>query len=135
MDSIELSEQSSASVNPQQPPVTVLRTVARIQEKFIEELCRAGLKGWEDKIRLPLVNQEFRIDPYDQSKAFFGEWRHAEGRRIGTLMIHGSGQVFAEFDILLPHPKDSRWFIEAVTAWGDTQALKAELRLLPTLGE
>jgi len=32
-----------------------------------------------------------------------------------------------------PHPKDERWFVEAVNAWGKNDTVKAELRLLPAV--
>jgi hypothetical protein len=76
---------------------------------------------------------ELREDPFDHSIASYVEWRGAHGELLGSILLTGDGQVYAEFDLLLPHPGKPRWVIEAVTAWGRPGALKSELRLLPAL--
>lgn len=83
----------------------------------------------------PPHHSELRWDGYDQSHALFMEWRSASGGYLGNLVVHGNGQSYAEFDVLVPHPRQSQWFVEAVTVWGVQGALKSELRLLPALGE
>ncbi|MEA3640402.1 MAG: hypothetical protein VBE63_10700 [Lamprobacter sp.] len=57
-------------------------------------------------------------DPADGTESLVGEWRNAQGHRLGMLVCHASGHCFAEHDILRAHPHDPRWFVEAVEAWG-----------------
>ncbi|MOA23943.1 hypothetical protein D3C78_1445970 [compost metagenome] len=82
----------------------------------------------------PHSHSELRVDPYDQSQALYAEWRAPSGGYQGSILVHGDGQAYAEFDLLLPHPRQPSWVIEAATAWGRRGALKSELRLLPALG-
>lgn len=81
----------------------------------------------------PPSHAELREDPFDHSQALHAEWRTPGGGLLGSILVNGDGQTFAEFDVLLPHPAKPRWVIEAVTAWGPCGALKSELRLLPAL--
>lgn len=83
----------------------------------------------------PGSHAELREDPFDHSQSLYIEWRTAAGQYQGNVTIHGGDQVFAEFDVLQPHPKKPRWFVEAATAWGLPGALKSELRLLSALEE
>ncbi|SMF28659.1 hypothetical protein SAMN02745866_01841 [Alteromonadaceae bacterium Bs31] len=73
-----------------------------------------------------------KSDPFDASESLFGEWRE-NNSLLGSVVIHENGNAFAELDILIPHPLKKAWFIEAVTAWGTRENIKAELRLLPSL--
>ncbi|MCQ4346750.1 hypothetical protein NGA35_04755 [Pseudomonas stutzeri] len=96
-------------------------------------LVRAGL----DPLALagtPPTRSELREDPFDHSRALYVEWRDAGGALQGSLVLHAGGQVFAEFDVLRPHPHKPLWLVEAVTVWGRAGALSSELRLLPALG-
>lgn len=81
----------------------------------------------------PGSRSELREDPFDHSQALYAEWRTPGGALLGSVLVNGDGQAFAEFDVLLPHPRRPAWVIEAVTAWGRVGALKSELRLLPAL--
>lgn len=96
-------------------------------------LVRAGLDPLAPA-GTPPTRSELREDPYDRSQALYAEWRDAGGALLGSLLVHADGQAFAEFDVLLAHPRRPQWVIEAVTAWGRVGALKSELRLLPALG-
>ena len=92
--------------------------------------------GIEDGLAVagtPHSHGELREDPYDHSQTLYAEWRSERGGYLGSILVHGDGQAFAEFDVLLPHPRKPRWVIEAATAWGRGGALKSELRLLPAL--
>lgn len=118
--------------NPQEQ--AALAKLTLIQSALIAELEKRGLGHLQDRIPAELSSHKMETDPYDGSQTFSGEWRSDGGARIGNVLIHQGGQVFAEFDILVPHPTDEKWFVEAVTAWGNADQLKAELRLLPALG-
>lgn len=74
-------------------------------------------------------------DPYSGEESVEGIWRDDDGQRIGMILFHTGGSFFSEYDVSRPHPSDERWFVEAVTAWGDSDTVKAEARLLPALIE
>lgn len=80
-----------------------------------------------------LSRYELRRDTFDDSESFYGEWRSANAQLQGTVLIHANGQVYAEFDVLKPHPTNQLWFVEAVTAWGRNKTLKSELKIMPAL--
>jgi len=58
-------------------------------------------------------------------------WLNERGAKLGSATIHTDGSFFAEYDIIRPHPRRARWFIEAVSVWGRNDLLKSEARLLP----
>ena len=70
-------------------------------------------------------------DPSDGSHSLVGEWRDQRGNRCGQLSFHADGSFFVEQDVVRPHPRQRRWFVEAVTAWGRNGQIKSEARLLP----
>lgn len=107
---------------------------AEIWQALRHELTRKGLSDVLETEPRPLVATQLRRDPYDGTDAVYGEWRDPNGRLLGNLILHADGKVFAELDVMRPHPTDTRWFVEGVTAWGNPGALKAELKLLPALG-
>ena len=72
-------------------------------------------------------------DPADGGEVLTATWRNGRGERFGEVVFNGDGSFFAEYDVVCPHPRDRRWFVEAVTAWGRAGAVHAELRLLPAL--
>ena len=74
---------------------------------------------------------ELSNDPASGEDSLVGVWRDAHGRKRGTLLIHADGSFFAEFDVIREHPRDGRWFVEAVTAWGRGAIIRSEPRLLP----
>lgn len=98
------------------------------------QLIKAGFS----ELSLGAANEfglrELRHDPYDGSAALYSEWRGRDGRRIGSALIRADGHVYAELDVIKPHPADERWFVEGVSAWGTGSRLKTELKLLPALG-
>lgn len=69
-------------------------------------------------------------DPADGSECLSGSWLNKAGYRIGTFQLNGDGSFFAEHDVVLPHPSDKRWFVEAVTAWGKDSKIITEPRLI-----
>lgn len=78
-------------------------------------------------------------DPASGHDSLLGEWQDSNGHRIGMFVFHGDGSCFGEYDIVRAHPRDARWFVEAVEAWAsapdgpDQGAVCAELRLLAAL--
>jgi hypothetical protein len=72
------------------------------------------------------------IDPENQLPGYEGIWRNSRNERCGSLIFNTDGSFYAEYDLFLPHPKDQRWFIEMVTAWGRDTLTHAELQLIPS---
>ncbi len=75
----------------------------------------------------------FRLerDPSSGEHSLIGEWRDQRGQKLGSLAFHADGSFFAEQDVIRSHPTKPRWLIEAVTAWGRGDLIRAEPRLLP----
>ena len=72
-------------------------------------------------------------DPASGEDSLMGEWRDGRGQKKGGLVFHPDGSFFVEYDVVRVHPKDPRWFVEAVNAWGRDPEIRAEPRLLPAL--
>lgn len=107
--------------------------IDQVRDALRGELARHGIMQALSAVPQQLQHAELRTDPFDDSQSFYGEWRDPHSRMLGNLTAHASGEFFAEYDVLCVHPTDRRWFVEAVTAWGRTGVIKAELRLLPAL--
>ncbi|TGD75122.1 hypothetical protein E4634_03690 [Mangrovimicrobium sediminis] len=110
-------------------------TIAALRSTLVGEMQRFGFDDLAEALGERLVNPELRKDSFDGSVSLFAEWRTPSGALLGYLLIHGGGQVYAEFDVLRPHPSRAQWVIEAMTAWGQADNIKAEPRLLPALGD
>ncbi|SEP76740.1 hypothetical protein SAMN04244573_00401 [Azotobacter beijerinckii] len=106
---------------------------AELWQVLADSLRAAGLDQGLAVSGMPHTRGELREDSYDRSQSLYVEWRTPGGGYLGSVLVHGDGQAFAEFDVLLPHPRKPQWVIEAATAWGYRGALKSELRLLPAL--
>lgn len=113
------------------------------EQPHIDALCsqlraecqRLGFEQAALAIEAPLVNAELRKDTFDGSQSLYAEWRTPAGALLGYVLIHAGGQIYAEYDIIKPHPTRTQWMVEAITAWGTGLEVKAEARLLPAPGE
>lgn len=110
-------------------------TIECLREKLKAEFERYGFAELAKAVDDPLVNPELRKDSFDGNQSLYAEWRTPSGALLGYLLIHGTGQSYAQFDVLKPHPSKPQWVIEAFTAWGSGTDIKAEPQLLPALGE
>ena len=54
----------------------------------------------------------------------------AQGKALGQIQFNSDDSFYAEYDVLQYHPRDPRWFVEAVVAWGRGDAVKSEPKLL-----
>ncbi|SFQ08235.1 hypothetical protein SAMN05216229_11111 [Geopseudomonas sagittaria] len=107
---------------------------AEVWQTLAASLQAAGIEQGVAMAGTPHSRAELREDSYARSHSLYAEWRSARGAYQGSILVHGDGLAFAEFDVLLAHPRKPNWVIEAVTAWGRSGAVKSELRLLPALG-
>ena len=105
-----------------------------IWDAFFVSLNKAGFADLQLGKADEFGARELRKDPFDGSEALYSEWRGLDGRRIGNALIRADGNLYAELDVIQPHPTDQRWFVEGVSAWGSKGAIKTELKLLPALG-
>lgn len=48
------------------------------------------------------------------------------GARYGTVSFFPDGRVFAEYQVLLPHPTRQDAYVEAVQVWGTPDALRGD---------
>lgn len=69
-----------------------------------------------------------QTDPYSGEQSLVGTWK--DGARYGTITCFPDQRVFAEYQILAPHPTLAGQFIEAIHVWGTTDKLKSEPVLL-----
>lgn len=72
-------------------------------------------------------------DDFDNETRILGTWFNAEGVQFANIVRYTNGNMFAEHDVLLPHPGKSGLFIEAIEVWGYAGRLKSDVRLLPAL--
>lgn len=64
------------------------------------------------------------VDPYSGERSLVGTWRGKA--RYGTVTLFPDGRVFAEYQVLLPHPAQPGHYVEAVQVWGRAGALKGD---------
>lgn len=105
----------------------------QVRETLRGELARNGIEKACGAVPSELQYCELRKDSLNDSESLYGEWRDANGKKLGEIIAHAGGEFFAEYDVLCGHPTDIRWYVEAVTAWGKPGMVKAELRLLEAL--
>ena len=100
-----------------------------------DELVKLGFATGSITIGDP-GSASYRLDrdPASGLDSLVGEWRDAKGQKQGGLVFHADGTFFVEHDVIRAHPRDPRWFVEAVTAWGRGSMIKSEPRLLPVVG-
>jgi len=96
--------------------------VASVCTALRNEVAKLGLSIGDEPGPAALVFTEV-VDPYSQEVSLSGCW---QGQRAGTLTVFPDGRVFAEYQVLLPHPQDAQRYVEAVQVWGRPPALRGE---------
>jgi len=84
-------------------------------------------------IRLEAAAIALSVDPSNGLAGYEGTWRNPFNERVGRLICNSDGSFYAEYDVCVRHPARPDWFVEAVTAWGRGETIKAEARLIPML--
>lgn len=106
----------------------------KIWQELRLTLCNCGMENDLNLIPIPdLAEYSLQRDPVDKSEALLGIWRDKQGSQQGEIQIREDGRIYAEVYVVRNHPRDGRWFIESVTAWGSKDSIKTELRLLPAI--
>jgi hypothetical protein len=117
-------------------PARKLREEA-VCARLLSEIHKLGFTP-EQLLRTPIydqASQEISTDPYSGEDTLCLYWQNSHGHRVGQMKFHGDGSFYAEYDVVLPHPRDPRWFVEGVVAWGRDDLIKSEAKLLPALGD
>ncbi|MDO8988016.1 MAG: hypothetical protein Q7U91_00115 [Sideroxyarcus sp.] len=118
---------------PCQLPAKLEALAERIVAALQKEADNFSASGASPKIELAALQITRVVDPGNQLPGYEGVWRNARNDRCGTLTINSDNSFFAEYDLFCPHPRDSRWFVEMVTAWGNEASLRSEATLIPAL--
>lgn len=63
-------------------------------------------------------------DPFSQEDSLVATWRG--GERFGTATFFPDGRIFAEYQVLLPHPQRPGAYVESVQVWGKPEKLRGE---------
>lgn len=101
-------------------------------QRISENIAKLGFSV-QTRIELPnydALQFSLVIDPYTQSEDLVGYWYDISQQRIGQIQFHGDGSVYAEYDIVQPHPSKKQFFVEAINAWGSQENIKTEAKLL-----
>ena len=110
-------------------------TIAAVEARLRAGIVPLWLLTQMEVLGRGMHNQQLRIDDFDGNQSLYAEWQNTDGHCLGSLLIHGTGQVYAELDVLQDHPTNRKWFVESVTCWGGSDALNCELGLLPALAD
>jgi hypothetical protein len=115
--------------------VTLKRNLAEgICQRMIEEINKLGLNVNEVPHYPNYDDASFVLikDPYTGQQNLACYWYDPNNRqRIGRLQFNSDETFYAEYDVAKVHPRKALWFIEAITAWGNADTIKAEAKLLP----
>lgn len=114
-------------------PAELEALAERIVSALQKEAENFTATGAAPRIRLAGLQITRVIDPGNQLPGYEGVWRNARNDRCGTLTINSDNSFYAEYDLFCPHPRDTRWFVEMVTAWGNEESLRSEAVLIPSV--
>jgi len=113
-----------------QPPVNSRRQHDRpLGEAALAALCLEAAK-WGVVLDAPpwdSASFDLQTDPYSGEQALRARWPDGP---VGLVTVRCDGSVYAEWDLLVAHPKSPGHWIESVLVWGKPPALKSEPRLL-----
>lgn len=102
--------------------------LARICARLSVEVAAVGLPTFE--IDVARAECSLSPDSFSGDTALLGRWPADQSGRRGSFNINGDGSFFAEYDVLANLPVNPRRFVEATTAWGRGERIRAELRIL-----
>ncbi|MDP3539942.1 MAG: hypothetical protein Q8S26_14705 [Azonexus sp.] len=95
------------------------------------ELCQA-IRRQVEKLGLTIGDEPIwaeasfaeQRDPFSGESSLVGVWKGKA--RYGTVTLFPDGRIFAEYQVLLPHPVQSGQYVESVQVWGRSGALKGD---------
>jgi len=118
---------------PRQLPTVLEALAVSIVAALQKEADAFSVNGASPKIELNDLQFTRVIDPGNQLPGYDGIWRNSRNDRCGMLTFNSDNSFYAEYDVFCPHPRDARWFVEMVTAWGRAGDLRSEAKLIPAL--
>jgi hypothetical protein len=106
--------------------------MARIPDDALGAAVCAALRGQVEKLGLSIGDEPVwaeasfaeTVDPYSQEINLIGTWRGKQ--RYGTVTLFPDGRVFAEYQVLLPHPARDDSYVESVQVWGTRDKLRGD---------
>jgi hypothetical protein len=105
----------------------------RICHALYAEVTKLGfVNDGYDNIRFDQLSFNLSRDSFAKQNSLECTWKGLRNNRVGSIVFHGDGSFYAEYDVIQPHPSNKHWFIEAIEAWGNESTIKTELKLLPT---
>jgi hypothetical protein len=104
----------------------------RIVIALTVEAAHFARENGSPQIELAAANFTRVIDPGNQLPGYEVIRRNARNERCGCLTFNSDGSFYAEYDLFCPHPRDARWFVETVTAWGRKDLLRVEAQMIPS---
>lgn len=115
--------------------ITTNRQLAEsICQRLSDEINKLGFAVAEIKHYPRYDDASFVLikDPYTGQHNLSCHWYNPHNRQpIGKLQFNSDGTFYAEYDVVKIHPVKSKWFVEGVAAWGNSENIKSEAKLLP----
>lgn len=104
----------------------------RPEDALGEAIC-AALRGQVEKLGLSIgaepVWGEARfsemVDPFSREVSLVASW--AGKLRDGKVTFFPDGRIFADYQVLLPHPQREDAFVEAAEVWGRPGELRGDV--------
>ena len=96
-----------------------------------ETIC-AALRSRVEKLGLSIGDEPVwgeaifleQADPLSRQTSLVGTWRGKD--RYGTVTLFPDGRVFAEYQVLLPHPEKPESYVESMQVWGRAGELRGD---------
>lgn len=119
--------------------ITVEERVKQLQpigtlicKKMQEHLKKIGINKL---LGIKFEDAEYKLekDTFSDDYALLGKWFTQSKLLCGSIVFHGDGTFFSEYDVIENHPDNDKRFIEAITAWGRDDDIKVEPRLIERL--
>jgi len=95
-----------------------------------EKINKLGFAEGDENICFDKLNFNLSLDSFAKQHSLEGVWTGTKNNRLGSIIFHGDGSFYAEYDVIQPHPTDRRWFIEAIEVWGNESSIKTEFKLI-----
>lgn len=92
-------------------------------EALRRQVERLGLSIGDEPVWSALSFRR-EIDPYSKEESLVGHWRGQP--RDGSVTFFADGRVFAEYQVLMPHPTRNDCYVESVQVWGRPGTLKGD---------
>ena len=96
-----------------------------------EQVERLGL-SIGDEPHWSAATFEVAVDPYSQEASTVAYWRG--GARFGKATFFPDGRIFAEYQVLQPHPQQPGQYVDYVQVWGRPERLRGEAVLADYAG-